>query len=131
MGSLKKTLTTIFLKQANMPQDEESVKKMIFSWWKNPRDKATGGLSLTTEGFDFLAGNLNLKNYTIPFPENFQWTTQTILFIDQYLDCPHYYTKKNIIVFNERRACELMLFSGDMRKYGIAKAMARQREINS
>jgi hypothetical protein len=49
-----------------------------------------------------------------------------ILFLDQYLDCPNYYTKKKIVVFNEKKACELMLFSGDVRKYGLAKAMSRQ-----
>lgn len=130
MADLKKTLTAIFLKQANLPSGEEDVKKMMFAWWKNPRQKLDSGFSLTQEGYDFLSNTIKLKSYKVPFPKDFEWTTQVILFMDQYLDCPHYFTKKEIIVFNERRACELLLFSGDIRKYGTAKALARQRQLN-
>jgi hypothetical protein len=34
--------------------------------------------------------------------------------------------KKGIIVTNEKKALELHLFSGDIRKYGLMKAMKRQ-----
>lgn len=130
MASVKQNLTKIFLKQAGIEPDDETVKKSIFTWWKNPREKTEGGFSLTAQGFDFLANTLQLKYYEIPFPKDFEFTTQIVLFLDQFLDCPHYYTKKEIIVFKEKKAAELMLFAGDIRKYGIAKAMARQRELN-
>ena len=113
-----------------MPTDDESVKRAIVSWWKNPRNKDRGGLALTEEGFDFLKDTLGLKSYGIKFPKGFEFTTQVVLYLDQYIDCPNFYDKKGITVFNEKRACELMLFSGDVRKYGLAKAMARQRELN-
>jgi hypothetical protein len=130
MADLKRSLTNIFLNQAGLNTDEETLKKALIGWWKNPRQKTEGGLALTEEGFNFLSGVLGLKSYKIPFPKDFQLTTQILLFMDQHIDCPHYYNKKNIVVFNERVACELLLFSGDVRKYGVAKAMARQREIN-
>jgi hypothetical protein len=109
-----------------MPTDDDSVKKANLAWWRNPREKLQGGLTLTDEGLDFLIGTLKLRSYDISFPKDFEFTTQVILFLDQYLDCPNYYTKKKIVVFNEKKACELMLFSGDVRKYGLAKAMSRQ-----
>jgi hypothetical protein len=130
MAISKDALTLIFLKQAGMPTDEASVRKMMFAWWKNPRAKTEGGLTLTKEGFQFLSNTLGLKYYEIPFPKGFKFTTQVVLFLDQFIDCPNYYTKKEIIIFNEKKAAELMLFSGDVRKYGIAKAMARQRDLN-
>ena len=131
MANLKKTLTNIFLKQADLPNSDENIKKMLFTWWKNPREKLDSGLTLTDEGFDFLSNTLCLKSYKVPFPKDFKWTTQVILFMDQEIDCPYYFTKKDIFVFSERRACELLLFSGDVRKYGLAKAMARKRQLNN
>jgi hypothetical protein len=130
MARLKQALTVLFLEQANLPTDEDNLKKVMLSWWRNPRQKDEGGLTLTEAGYEFLTQNLKLKSYEIPFPKDFQFTTQIILFMDQLLDCPHYYTKKSIIVFKESKAVELMLFSGDIRKYGVAKALARQRELN-
>jgi hypothetical protein len=130
MASVKDTLTRIFLKQSNLPTDKDTVRKKMFAWWKNPREKTEGGLTLTKEGLQYLTNTLGLKYYEIPFPKDFEFTTQVVLFLDQFLDCPNYYTKKEIIVFNEKKAAELMLFSGDVRKYGTAKAMSRQREIN-
>ena len=130
MSTLKIFLTKIFLQQANLPAEEEDVRKMLFVWWKNPREKLEGGLTLTEEGYKFLDETVKLKNYSIPFPKDFVFTTQVILWLDQFLDCPHYYNKKEIVVFKETKAVELMLFSGDVRKYGLAKAMSRQREIN-
>jgi adenosylmethionine-8-amino-7-oxononanoate aminotransferase len=131
MASLKESLTKIFLTQSGREADDETVKKMLFTWWKNPRQKVDTGLTLTEDGYEFLTDTLKLKSYAIPFPKDFEFTTQVILYMDRYLDCPHYYTKKKIVVFKEKKACELLLFSGDIRKYGLAKAMARQRELNS
>jgi hypothetical protein len=130
MATVKHNLTKIFLREAGLSIDDDTIRQKMFMWWKNPRDKKEGGLALTKEGFQFLANDLKLKHYEIPFPKNFEFTTQVVLFLDQFLDCPNYYTKKEIIVFNEKKAAELMLFSGDVRKYGAAKAMARQRDLN-
>jgi len=131
MGSLQRSLTEVFLKQASLPADEDSVRSYRFRWWKNPREKLKSGLTLTDEGFQFLAETLNLRYYEVAFPADFQFTAQIVLWLDNFIECPHYYSKKEIIVFREKTASELMLFSGDVRKYGTAKAMARQRELES
>ena len=131
MASLKEVYTKIFLSQLDLPSDEKTVKKHIPLWWKNTRKKLDSGLALTELGFKVLSEDLNLKHYEIKFPKDFEFTTNVVLFLDQFVDCPHYYTKKEIIVFKERKATELMLFSGDVRKYGIAKALARQRELEA
>ena len=53
-------------------------------------------------------------------------TTQVIIFLDQFIDCPYYLTNKSIHVTSEKKAMELHLFSGDLRKYGLTKALKRQ-----
>jgi hypothetical protein len=129
MSGLKEVYTKIFLEQANLPTDDNSIRQHILKWFKNPRAKLDSSLSLTEDGFEFLVTKVGLKSYRIPFPKDFQITTQVVLWLDQFLDCPNYYNKKEIYVFKEKKAAELLLFSGDVRKYGLAKAMARQREL--
>jgi hypothetical protein len=54
-------------------------------------------------------------------------TSQIIIFLDKFIDCPYYLTNRSITVTSERKAVELGLFSGDLRKYGLTKAMKRQQ----
>ena len=129
MSGLKEVYTKIFLEQTGLPNDDDSVHQYIRKWFRNPREKLDSSLTLTEEGFEFLVSKVGLQSYRIPFPKDFQITTQVVLFLDKFLDCPNYYNKKEIFVFKEKKAAELMLFSGDVRKYGIAKALARQREL--
>lgn len=122
----KETYTKIFLKELGMAMSDANVKQYMSIWWQNTRIKETGGLRLTEEGFDVLS-RIDLKTYDIPYPREMPITTQVIIFLDQFIDCPYYLTNKSIVVTNERKAVELTLFSGDLRKYGITKAMTRQK----
>ena len=96
-------------------------------WWKNNRDKGAGGLRLTDTGFEVLL-QIDLAVYDIPFARDMPLTTQVVIFLDQFIDCPYYLTNKSITVTNEKKAVELSLFSGDLRKYGITKAMNRHKK---
>lgn len=129
MSGIKELYTKIFLEQAGLPTTQDAIRQYILKWFRNPREKINSSLTLTDEGFEFLTTKIGLKSYRIQFPKDFQMTTQVVLFLDKFLDCPNYYNKKEIYVFKEKKAAELMLFSGDVRKYGIAKALARQREL--
>ena len=53
-------------------------------------------------------------------------TTQTVIFLDKFITCPYYLTGFSISVTDEKKAMELHLFSGDLRKYGLNKAINRQ-----
>ena len=64
----------------------------------------------------------------MPFPNDFNLTTQVIIFLDKYLDTPYYLADDGVIVTNEKKAMELHLFSGDLRKYGLTKAMNRHEK---
>jgi hypothetical protein len=130
--NLKETYTKVFLKQAGISINESTLKEYMPMWWQNTRAKKVGGLRLTEDGLDFTVNRLELTNYEVPFPENFKVTTQIVIFLDKFIDCPYYLTNRSVTVLNEKKALELHLFSGDVRKYGLNKALKRTNEtVNS
>jgi hypothetical protein len=124
----KRTYTKLFLQQLNEPFDDDSANEYLPLWWQNTREKENSGLRLTDSGLDVVT-QLEIATYDIPFPEDMKLTTQVIIFLDKFIDCPYHMGKKGIHVTSERKAVELALFSGDIRKYGIAKALTRSRKI--
>jgi|TARA_B110000305_G_C19342272_1_gene589795 hypothetical protein len=124
----KENYTKIFLKNTNKSINEATVKQYITTWWQNTRSKDTGGLRLTESGYNFITEELELQTYQVPYPKDFNFTTNVIIWMDQFIDCPYYLGKQGIVVTNEKKAMELHLFSGDVRKYGLIKAMNRQKD---
>lgn len=124
--SVKETYTKIFLKQANLAITDATLKEYMPLWWQNTRSKDTGGLRLTSDGFDFLVEKLDLRFYEVPYPKDKPITTQTIIFLDKFITCPYFLSKTSIFVTDEKKSLELHLFAGDLRKYGLVKAMKRQ-----
>tara|TARA_B110000503_G_scaffold125769_1_gene193651 strand:+ start:2262 stop:2645 length:384 start_codon:yes stop_codon:yes gene_type:complete len=124
----KETYTKIFLKQLNRSIDSATIKQFMPLWWQNNRNKSSGGLRLTEQGIDILS-EIGIETYDIPYPRDMPVTTQVIIFLDQFIDCPYYLTNRSIVVTSERKAVELTLFSGDLRKYGLIKAMDRSKKV--
>ena len=122
----KETYTKIFLKEKGLAITEANVKQYMPLWWQNSRTKKTGGLRLTETGYELLQ-EIGLAVYDIPYPKDMPLTTQVIIFLDQFIDCPYYLTNRSITVLNEKKAVELTLFAGDLRKYGLTKAMTRSK----
>lgn len=122
----KETYTKIFLKQLDKSSDDTTVRQYMPLWWQNTREKDNGGLRLTETGYNVLT-QIGLATYDIPYPTEMPLTTQVIIFLDQFIDCPYYLTNRSITVTNEKKAVELTLFSGDVRKYGLIKAMNREK----
>ena len=123
----KDTYTKLFLKELGISVNDVSVKQHKTDWWYNSRNKDSGGLRLTDAGMEVLM-KIELATYDIPYPRDTPLTTQIIIFLDQFIDCPYYLTPRSITVTNEKKAVELTLFSGDLRKYGLTKAMNRQKK---
>jgi hypothetical protein len=119
----KESYTKIFLQQWNKSTDEANSKLFQRKWFINNRTKEGGGLRLTDDGYEFLVRELELVEYEISFNDNIDLSPQTIIFLDRYIDCPYYLTSKSITVFSQKKSFELMLFSDDIRKLGLVKAM--------
>ena len=123
----KETYTKVFLKELGKATSDANVKEYMPLWWQNTRNKGSGGLRLTDRGYEVLM-QIELATYDIPYPKDMPLTTQVIIFLDQFIDCPYYLTNRSITVTNEKKAVELTLFSGDLRKYGLTKAMSRSKK---
>lgn len=126
----KETYTKIFLQQSGKSVNELSLKEFYPIWWQNTRKKESGGLGLTEEGYRFCTQDLDLVFYEVQLPKDFKLTTSTIIWLDQFIDCPYYVDRYSVHVTSEKKALELHLFSGDIRKYGLTKALKRQNSAD-
>ena len=124
----KETFTKIFLQQKDKSTDAANIKHHMYKWWQSHRSKDQGGLRLSDEGFDYLINELELRSYEVPFTEPIDLSPQTIIFFDRTMDFPYYLTNQSITVFSERKSFELYMFSDDIRKYGLVKAMNNQNK---
>jgi len=115
-------LTKIVCTQLGL-EDTKSIEKHHNLIWQNPRKKSQGGLRLTDLGYSIFTDQLDIKKYEIDFPKEFTMTNQITIWLDKFIDSPYYITKKSIIVFKEKTAVQLILFSGDVEKFGLAKAI--------
>jgi hypothetical protein len=123
-------LTKIFLQQWGKSIDEANVKLFSRKWWQSTRIGKQSAFRLSDDGYEFLVKELDLKEYEIPFTEPIELSPQTIIFLERYVDCPYYLTPLSITVFSERKSFELMLFSDDIRKFGLIKAInEREKEL--
>lgn len=122
----KYQITKAFLEQVESFVDESLVKKKQHQFWHNTRKKDKGSLRLTDYGYKYAIHKVGLKEYKVEFPENFTITPQILLWLDEYINSPFYIHKRHISVFKESSAFELYLFSGDIRKYGYTKALAKK-----
>jgi hypothetical protein len=125
-------LTKIFLQHWGKSTDDANMKLFARKWWQCNRANKQTALRLTEEGFEFLTNELDIKMYEIPFTEPIELSPQTIIFLERYIDCPYFLTSQSITVFSERKSFELYLFSDDIRKFGLVKAMnERQKELGT
>ena len=124
--NLKDTYTRVFLQAADIDADLELQKKYKSVWWWNLRNKDEGGLRLTEQGLNFIQEYAKIKTYKIEFPKEFAFTPQILVWLDKFIDSPFFINKKHIIVMKEKAAFELYLFSGDVRKLGHNKALAKR-----
>ncbi len=125
----RETYTKIFLNELGRSTDEANVQLHLQKWWQSRRTKQQGGLRLSDEGYEFLVKELSLQEHEIPFTDKIELSPSIIIFFDQFLDCPYYLTNQSLTVFSEKKAFELHMFSDDIRKYGLVKAMnARKKD---
>lgn len=125
-------LTKIFLQHWGKSIDDANVSMYSRTWWQSNRVNKQNAFRLSDKGYEFLVSELELTEYEIPFTEPIELSPQTIIFLERYIDCPYYLTNQSITVFSEKKSFELYLFSDDIRKFGLIKAMnERQKELDN
>lgn len=128
--NIKDSYTQVFLSAAGAEFDDKRVKEFKTLWWWNLRSNSKS-LRLTDEGLDFVKNKSDIRVYSIELPEEIKITAQLLIWMDQQLDSPYHLTKKEISVLKEKAALEIHLFSGDIRKMGYAKSVAKRFSSDS
>jgi len=123
--NLKVELTKKILEILNLDSSQQNIQKIIPVWWYSTRKKSTGGLQLTSVGFEAFI-QADIKNYKIKFLEPIVLSNKLVLWLDNYIDCPFYLRSKEVYVFSEKTAVQLMLFSGNIQKFTEARATRAQ-----
>ena len=127
----KTAYTRTFMDLLELPIHDESIKTNCYTWWQNVRESYQArSLRLTKSGLEVI-NKSDIKIYTIKFPDKIVFTPQTYLWLDEFVDCPYYVDKKQIHVTLEKMALQLMMFSGDITKYGLARAMSKAEDQES
>lgn len=121
----KTRLTKQFLEDLGAASEPADIEHIMWVWWRNPKagEKSFG---LTHLGYEILARDVKLKFYQIDIPDNTNITNQIVIWMDKYIDCPFYLNKKSIYVSREKVAVQLILFSGDLYKFGKSKENSRK-----
>ena len=104
---------------------------LVGSFYQNVRESYQArSLRLTKLGLEWVK-DLDIKCYEIKFPDKIIFTPQTYLWLDEFVDCPYFVDKKKIVVTMEKMALQLMMFAGDVTKYGLARAMSKADDQKS
>ncbi len=122
----KDSYTEIFLKAAGMVPTAKEIEDFKKIFWYSTRDKEAGGLRLTEQGITWIEEKSEIKTYTIELPKELSITPQIVIWMDQYIDTPWFTEKRILRVLSEKTAFELYLFSGDIKKLGVARTMAKR-----
>ena len=122
---IKYQLTSELLKLIDPATPSTGIEKLMWTVWKNPKKKDTG-FALTDAGFDMFSDILELKFYQIDLPDTLSITNKVRIWLDKYVDCPFYISNRTLFVSREKVAVQLVLFSGDLHKFGLAKETSQK-----
>ena len=124
----KYKLTAEFLKDwLGQEPDELTIVKYYTKWWQNIRAAENRSLRLTYDGFSFLKNHSLLKFYRLDTIDTV-FTSQVIIRLDKYLDCPWYLDIHRCIwISRDKVALQLILFGGDLVKFTLAKARSEKK----
>lgn len=126
----KLKITKYTAEQLGLDTSDKCLNQLIQLWWQNTRLKDKGGLGLTEQGFSCLK-QADIKCHRVEFSESMYINNSLLLWIDRNIDCPFYITPKEIYLFGERMAIQLVLFSGNIQKMQRAQKRFAEKQENS
>lgn len=124
----KVKITEYTMNQLGIDPSPSNMKKYTKLWWQSIRQKPKGGLWLTEQGFHALQ-LADIKHYQIKFEQPLEHLeNKFIIWLDNTMDCPFFLNEKEIFVFGERTAIQVVLFSGDLRMWHKAHTKSRDKK---
>jgi hypothetical protein len=119
LPKIKITIKTLEI--LNPKYTAKDLEQALEEWWVSRRIKPKGGLRLTKLGYQAMV-QAGIKEYQISFERPIKTVqSQLAIWMDQLIDCPFYFSEKELRVFGEHMALQLVLFSGNVLKFGRAK----------
>ena len=115
MMNLKHQLTVKIYQQLE-DNEKPAIDNLFSSVWKNTNH--VNGLALTKTGLNYLVDLLNLEQWKFSIPEI---TSGDVVMMDRYMIYPYYLvsqktkTHKNLIIFDESTATQLVLYNNNLR----------------
>lgn len=109
--------------------DPKAINMMYRAWWVNWRTAEDRRFRLTDQGYRYFIDRADIKFYQIKIPFKVIITNKIIIDLDKFIDCPYYLDKDDIYVTNEKTAVQLVLFDGDLARFGEAKRLTKQRKL--
>ena len=112
--------------------NHEGIDKLFKAMWKNP--SVSGGMALTSLGCEYFINLLDLQHWSFAVETN---TSATILMMERYMTTPYYLTMgksknhRNLILFDESVATQLILYGNDLKSFLLAQDGTSDRPISS
>jgi hypothetical protein len=122
-------ITRYLAEKYQLATDDKSIRNWMSQWWVNNRKKSKGGLRLTDEGYARLTAHF--KAHRVELDQNFDYTNQLVIRLDNFITCPWYLSSKDIFVFDDKMAVQLILFSGNIARFTNAKALSIQNHLTT
>ncbi len=111
--------------------DPKFINMLYRAWWMNWRSAEDRRFRLTDKGYEYFKDIADIKFYQIRFPNELVLTNKMIIDLDKFIDCPYYLTNTDLYVTSEKAALQLILFEGDLSKFGRAKRTTRERKTKN
>lgn len=112
-------------------QDTKFIPMLYKAWWSSWKNNENRSFKLTDEGYRYFTDIADVKFYEVRFPKGLVLTNKMIIDLDRFIDCPYYINKEKIYVTGEKVAVQLVLFDGDLSRFGKAKRETRKRNTEN
>ena len=95
-----------------------TIDELFVSIWKNTT--YTNGMALTKLGLEYFVDLLDLEQWKVSIPEI---TSGDFVMMDRYMSYPYYFvqkktkTHKNLVLFDESTATQLVLYNNDIKLF--------------
>ncbi len=111
--------------------DPKFVDMLYKAWWVNWRNTEDRRFRLTDKGYEYFKDIAGVKFYEIKLPLGSIITNKMVIDLDRYIDCPYFLTNTSIMLTGEKAAVQLILFDGDLVKFGRVKDKTKQKHSKS